>query len=163
MEFSRSGEDRLLIGLSGRWRIDGGIPKVEEVWKEMESGSPLRSVGFDYSGLTSWDSGLLAFIIKLKNLCEGAKIQFDYQGLPTGIQRLMALAVTVPKKKDAAGAKKKTSFLAQAGGEVLDFLKTAGDMLAFVAVFTINIVYLMHIFNRISNHYRRRNRLFGRG
>ena len=132
IDFAWPDKERLLVRIFGQWRIESGIPGVEKVKKEIESGPPIREVGFESTGLSGWDSGLLAFLVKLENLCEGAKIRFDGQGLPTGIQRLMALAAAVPTKSDAAQTQKKIPFLAHVGSEVLDFLKTAGDMLAFI-------------------------------
>ena len=132
MDFAWPDKERLLVRIFGQWRIESGIPGVEKVKKEIESGPPIREVGFESTGLSGWDSGLLAFLVKLENLCEGSKIRFDGQGLPTGIQRLMALAAAVPTKSDAAQTQKKIPFLAHVGSEVLDFLKTAGDMLAFI-------------------------------
>jgi phospholipid/cholesterol/gamma-HCH transport system permease protein len=139
--FARPGEGRFLVRLSGHWRIGGEFPPVEKVQEEIESGGrPVQVIGFETKGLTGWDSGLLNFLFKVKDLCTRLKVRFDGRGLPAGVQRLMALASAVPEKKDARRTAGETSFLAQVGGEVFDFLKTAGEMLAFIGEASVSFV-----------------------
>jgi len=149
--FARPGEGRFLVELSGNWRIGGEFPSVERVREEMESGAPVRIVGFETKGLTGWDSGLLNFLLKLKDLCTGIKIGFDDRGLPPGVRRLMALASAVPEKKDARRTAGQISFTAQVGGEVLNFIKTAGEMLAFIG--EASVAFVKFLFGRAR--YRR--------
>ena len=130
--FARPEEGRFLVRLSGHWKIGEDIPPVEKVRAEIESGPPIQMIGFDAKKLTGWDSGLLTFLLKVKNLCDQIKIRFDSKGLPAGVRRLLELATAVPEKKDARGAAAKESFLVHVGAEVIHFLQTAGDMLTFI-------------------------------
>ena len=56
-------------------------------------------MAFDAAGITAWDSGLVTFVLKL--LREVAKLGVDANrdGLPDGVQRLVALAEAVPERE----------------------------------------------------------------
>ena len=111
IDFLRPDEGRFLIRLSGQWRITGNIPPVEKVREQIDSGPSIRILSFDTKGLTAWDTGLLSFLIKIKDLCNRIKIHFDDSGLPAGVRRLMTLASAVPEKKDAQRKEERISFL----------------------------------------------------
>ena len=55
---SRPKADALVIRLSGDWRVGHDLPNADGVRKELESGSGLRTVSFDTSEITGWDSNL---------------------------------------------------------------------------------------------------------
>jgi len=68
------------------------LPSAAEVQAQCaalpgEGVSPLRPLTF-----TDWDSTLLPFLLKLKEICEQHQIAFDQTSLPQGAQRLLALA-----------------------------------------------------------------------
>jgi len=132
LEFSRPNEDTLLIGPSGSWRIGQALPSAREVEDQIGSGPGTRRVVFDTSGLTDWDSGLLTFVIKVRDLCSLKKIQMDSRGLPEGARRLLALASAVPEKKGARGEAVRESFLSHVGTEAIAFGRSAGEMLDFI-------------------------------
>jgi phospholipid/cholesterol/gamma-HCH transport system permease protein len=68
----------------------------------------------DAAQVTAWDTGLVAFVLKVVRLCESKNIALDRQTLPAGVQRLIGLATAVPEKKiDAAPAAH--SWLARVG------------------------------------------------
>jgi len=138
--FARLDQGRLLVRLSGRWQIGGDFPPPERIREEVESAPPIRVIGFDTKRLTGWDTGLLNFLFKLKDLCTEINARFDGSGLPPGARRLMALASAVPEKEDARRTVEKISFLAQVGGEVFAFLRTAGEMLAFIGEISLAFV-----------------------
>ncbi|MBW1801445.1 MAG: ABC transporter permease [Deltaproteobacteria bacterium] len=122
----------LIFRLKGGWKLGRDMPSMDVLQKKLESRPGLQRLFFDSKELTGWDSGLLTFLIKVKNLCAQINIRFDGQGLPEGVRRLLDLATAVPEKKDARKESLKESFLSQVGAETLDFLKTAGEMLSFI-------------------------------
>ena len=49
--------------------------------------------------MTAWDTGLVAFVLKVVQFCEGKAVAVDRDGLPNGVNRLIGLATAVPEKK----------------------------------------------------------------
>jgi phospholipid/cholesterol/gamma-HCH transport system permease protein len=132
VKLNQQGGHTLVFRLKGSWKIGRDMPSMDALQKKLESRPGLQSIAFDTSELSGWDSRLLTFLIKVKNLCDRIGIRFDSKGLPAGVLRLLELAAAVPEKKDARGTAARESFLAQVGEECIHFLRTAGDMLTFI-------------------------------
>jgi len=127
-----TGDAGFVVELSGNWLDMEGAKEAGRVGEEIEAHPSVRSVSFDTSQLTGWDSGLLTFLLKLKDACDSKDISLKSEGLPEGVRRLLKLALAVPEKKDTGKKAPKMSFLPQVGEEAINFLKTAGELLAFI-------------------------------
>jgi len=132
LSFSRPTDDTLLIRLRGSWRIGQDLPSADEVQKQFDSGAPTKRLAFDTKELTGWDSALLAFLIKLRDVCLQRKIHLDTDGLPQGVKRLLALASAVPEKKDTRAQAIREPLLSRVGGNTISFFRSAGEMIAFI-------------------------------
>jgi phospholipid/cholesterol/gamma-HCH transport system permease protein len=132
MSFLRPSEDTLLVRLSGECTIGSKAFTSDDLQKQIESDPKIQEVTFDVQNLTSWDSGLLSFLIKIMDLCSKSKIALEQKELPEGVQRLLALATAVPERKGARREAKRTPFLEQAGQSAIDFWQATIDMLAFI-------------------------------
>jgi hypothetical protein len=66
VSLSRGSESTLLIKLSGPWHLTRDVPSAAILRRELESAAMLEKVSFDTSGLTNWDSGLIAFLVQTK-------------------------------------------------------------------------------------------------
>jgi phospholipid/cholesterol/gamma-HCH transport system permease protein len=77
------------MALSGDWvaRTDG----VEEGVAQRVFGAGVSVLQFDTVKLGHWDSGLIAFLITLREAAHKDGVTFDEAGLPKPAQRLMAL------------------------------------------------------------------------
>ena len=139
LTFRASPEGSLVVGLTGAWKKDIPLPPAEGVEKEVVSGRATRVV-FDTGSIADWDSSLIAFLLRVKDICSENGIAFDVDGLPEGARRLLKLALAVPER---AGSKKELSkepILSRIGGkttqlvgslaEVMDFLGGAGVAVA---------------------------------
>ena len=139
LTFRTSPEGSLVVGLTGAWKKDIPLPPAEGVEKEVVSGRATRVV-FDTGSIADWDSSLIAFLLRVKDICSENGIAFDVDGLPEGARRLLKLALAVPER---AGSKKELSkepILSRIGGkttqlvgslaEVMDFLGGAGVAVA---------------------------------
>src|ERR1700751_807570 len=96
---TRAADTTLLIRLSGPWHLTRDVPSAAILRQELESSSALKTVSFDTSGLTHWDSGLIAFLVQTRAPCRARNIEQDRAGLPDGLRRLVELAEAVPEKK----------------------------------------------------------------
>ncbi len=94
----------LLIKLSGDWHISAGLLSESEVTSELASHPDIVQINFNVSQELKWDSGLIAFLLKLIKECGQKNIQVAREGLPKEAQKLLALALkehekTVPSSK----------------------------------------------------------------
>ena len=122
----------LVIHLTGDWRTGHDLPSADGVRKELESGSGLRTVSFDASGLSGWDSNLLTFMLKVKQWCAEKKIECKSEGLPEGAQRLLKLAAAVPERQGAKKASRREPFFSRVGQQTLQFVAATSEILAFL-------------------------------
>ena len=88
----------LCIRLNGAWLITTGIPKVNEVITQVTQLKDIQQLTFDTSGIEKWDSGLVAFLFQLIRESGHKHLQVSLQGLPPGIQKLLALALKINEK-----------------------------------------------------------------
>ena len=92
---SRAADSTLLIRLSGPWHLTRDVPSAAILRQELESASALKTVSFDTSALTHWDSGLIAFLVQTGAACRARGVEQDRAGLPDGLRRLIELAEAV--------------------------------------------------------------------
>jgi phospholipid/cholesterol/gamma-HCH transport system permease protein len=135
--FALEGPDRLVLQLSGEWRIRDGLPTLDGVAAALADTRDVRRLGFDTSGLAGWDSALVSFLVGLRSLASARGITVDPTGLPPGARRLVDLALAVPAKKGTGRMSGARSFLAAVGEHTLAFLKGAEEMLAFLGEATL--------------------------
>jgi len=133
----RSGSDSLLMVLSGSWQLERELPSADQVLRDMPSGEPVRSIAFNTEALAGWDSGLLTFLITLRNHCARSEIALETGGLPEGARRLLELASAVPERKGARRTFKHESFLAVIGRETTSFFQSLREMLEFIGETTV--------------------------
>ncbi len=122
----------LLLRIYGNWTINDKLPLMSTVQKEIEKVSAPEVITFDTSGLDKWDSGLLTFLIKLKESCLQKNISLQQEELPQGVQRLLHLASVVPERKKDDKITVKPSYLARVGNSVIIFWNSALEILSFV-------------------------------
>ncbi len=132
LSFNRSADDTLIVRVSGSWRMGQVLPSADEVKRELESGPAVECISFEAENLGPWNSGLLTFVIKVRDLCSLKKLRLDSGGLPEGARRLLALASAVPEKKGTRAAAVRETFLSGVGGATIRFVDSAGEMLDFI-------------------------------
>lgn len=132
LSFNRSSPDALTLCLAGSWTIGEGVPSAIAVLKELESQPQVKRIGFDTGELVAWDSGFLVFLGKLADLCQGRNIEIDKEGLPQGVQRLLALASAVPERKGTRREYARESFLARVGSAAIELWRSAPELLNFI-------------------------------
>jgi phospholipid/cholesterol/gamma-HCH transport system permease protein len=131
LDVTRPTADTLCVRLSGQWIIQAALPSPAEVQAQCDAAPRVRRLSFAAADLADWDSALLTFLLKLKELCDQRQIAFDQAGLPHGVQRLLALATAVPEheaRREATPA----SLLVWLGQNVLDMIKATGALLTFL-------------------------------
>ena len=121
----------LCIRLNGAWLITTGLPKVTEAIAQVTQAKDIRELTFDTSGMSEWDSGLVAFLFNLIRECEHKHIQVNFQGLPPGVQKLLTLALKIHEKVPADKAEDE-SFFTKVADKVLMRLDGMLSLLNFL-------------------------------
>jgi phospholipid/cholesterol/gamma-HCH transport system permease protein len=141
----------LKVILSGDWKLGGELPGAGTVQQRLESRPGVRNLVFDTRELTSWDTGLLTFLVNVGNICSRHNLSLNRDGLPPGARRLLELALAVPEKKDARQAEERVAFLSYLGNQTVYLFRSAGEMLAFIGDTVIAVQRLL----RGKAQYRR--------
>jgi phospholipid/cholesterol/gamma-HCH transport system permease protein len=124
--------ETLRVRLAGQWTLQAALPATAEVQSQLQAASHVRRVNFAASDLADWDSALLTFLLKLKEVCDQRQLEFDCAGLPHGVQRLLALATAVPEHEEARREMTPASFLVRLGQSALDIAAATGALLTFL-------------------------------
>ena len=143
VEYSQPAADCLLIRLAGVWTLKSGIPPVDEFSRRVAGHTGLRHLHFDGSGITEWDSSLLAFLRRLVAQAGRQGMVPELDGLPEGVHRLLDLAAAVPPKADASRREDKASVLAQVGNITFRYLHGAPEMVRFIGEVTLSFGRLL--------------------
>ena len=131
LSFDRAADGALVVRLAGAWQLSSTLPPVSTVERQLSDSAPRRIV-FDSTRLGAWDSGLLTFLMDLDAVCARRGTQMDRSGLPTGVQRLLALAAAVPERTGARQATVAPSWLARIGLAFTGARQPILDMLGFI-------------------------------
>lgn len=95
------------------------MPGLDVFRQALAEGSKTRALEFDTTGLTHWDSRLVALIGRCKTLCLESKLEFREAGLPAGVRGLLRLAGAVPEARDAHKQEAAPGFFEQVGTDTL--------------------------------------------
>jgi phospholipid/cholesterol/gamma-HCH transport system permease protein len=118
------------LGLAGDWRLVGGVPSIEAVVREIGRGTSRRLV-FDTRALADWDTTLVTFAYAVAGLAAERGIDLDSDGLPSGAQKLLALARAVPARP-LVRTPVDYAITARVGRVALRAAGTTGDALDFL-------------------------------
>ena len=132
VDFSLLNEEVLSVHLNGKWQMDQDVPSKEGMEDQLHQHPTVKQIVFDSASLNAWDSSLLIFLFDLTKVARKRKIQIEKDGLPAGVRQLMDLATAVPKKEDASQSVSREGFFARVGSDVVDFTKSAGDLITFI-------------------------------
>ena len=126
LSFEQRSDAALVVRLGGSWSLQSGLPSPVEIEQRVASAS---RISFDARELQGWDSSLLAFLIKVTELCRLRHIAMDRSGLPPGIRRMLDLAEAVPERKDALRQTKRLPLFERIGNTTLATGRGATAML----------------------------------
>jgi phospholipid/cholesterol/gamma-HCH transport system permease protein len=132
----------LMVRLSGEWKSGRQLPLGEEFRRQIESADTVSRITFDTQAVTGWDSGLITFLIDTIEIGSEMHIPVMQDGLPSGVQRILALASAVPERKGARREASKISFLDKAGDSAVAFGRSSLEMLAFIGEASVALMKL---------------------
>ncbi len=91
-EINSGGTDVCTMRIGGEWSIQFAIPSAQKLVEQIAAGAP-ATIAFETSELKRYDSSLVAFLLNLRQLCEGRKIALDLTAFPEGVKKLLELAL----------------------------------------------------------------------
>jgi len=97
LRFDSGGDASLL--LFGNWTRDEQPPNFSKLRGDLYGGA-VHQLNIDSSGLASWDSSLMAFLLQCYNYCSAEHIEFNALGLPEGAQKLLQVATAVKSHEE---------------------------------------------------------------
>ncbi len=134
-------DDTMIIRLTGEWKMTRELPPVDEVQKHLSPG--IRKITFDTKGLSTWDSGLMIFLIKVITLCAQSKIEIQRDGLPQGVQKLLFLASSEHQRKGVTRETAYKSFFVRIADVTFAAIDSSKEMLAFIGDTFIALISLL--------------------
>jgi len=129
--FNYPSANALQLKLTGDWRISAGLPEEKDFLSQLESNKSISEVSFNLTAVTKWDSGLVSFLLSIIRECEHKSIKVNRQGLPEGIDKLLALALKSSDKNIPQNIEH-LPFLDRVGNKVLYLLGQLNKILSFL-------------------------------
>ena len=127
-------DGEMVVRLSGRWTLgESSRLPLQKVQEAFAQGGPLPTgMRFDLSGVTSYDTALVAFLLKCYDYCMTSKTRFDFDSLPEGPRKLLRLATSVSVVEDVRGHEPAMGFFAQIGVRTENAIKEATEVFQFL-------------------------------
>ena len=132
----------LTVRLSGEWKLGRQLPRREDFRRQIESAGTVNRIVFDTQAVTGWDSGLITILMRIVEICSELRIPLQKDGLPEGVQTILALASAVPERAGVRREKAKTSFLDRIGDSAIVLWRSSLEMLAFIGEASIAFMRL---------------------
>jgi phospholipid/cholesterol/gamma-HCH transport system permease protein len=142
LEYARRPDGTLHVALGGEWRLARGIPPPRAVLAEIERRPRPQRVLLDTSVVTSWDSGLLTFLLAVVSRCTELGLTVDRQALPKGVEHLLRLATAVPARLRPRGPGP-DAFLARIGDAAIRWWDGSLATLAFIGEASLALLRLV--------------------
>ncbi|MEO1202387.1 MAG: ABC transporter permease [Pseudomonadota bacterium] len=127
-----SAEQSLAVTLAGDWLLESDLPGIDPVLDRLTGSAKPTVVRFDASGLTDWDTGLLANLVAIHRAAEAHGVTFDESGLPEGARKLLKLAFAVKEREGARRRRQRKGFLEKVGEKTLSAVDRAKELLTFI-------------------------------
>ena len=132
LEASLAADGTLLIRLAGTWLLDSGAPTFDAFEAVFPKDKGMTRALYDASRLGDWDSAALSFLVQTSQALRNRGIAEDRSGLPTGLQRLIALAQAVPERAGARSEATREPLLARVGAAGIMVWSGIAEYLSFI-------------------------------
>jgi len=130
------GTGRATYRLCGDW-TDSIDPQMNQIQTVPISSN--SSVNIIVDGVDSWNGGFVCFLFALRKQCFEVNADISMSGLPSGAERLLTIAESVPERDGAASEEQSTPIVEQIGAltiSVYEDLKSAVEFTGDVTLGT---------------------------
>ncbi len=142
VSFARDGSV-LHIFVEGRWKLGRPLPPEVEDLTQALANEGLTSVSCVLRALESWDTSLLALLVRIERIAATYKLPISYEGLPDGLRRLLDMAFAVPPSSGAKQGKDEGNLFSRLGADVLAVPDTLRDLAGFQGEFILSLGRLL--------------------
>lgn len=125
------------IQLLGDWVIENQLPDTAFVFEKLAD-NKTNAIEINTQHLGDWDSGLITFLVKLRNYTDQEKLKLNLSALPEGAQRLLNLAFAVAEREGARKQVKKENIFTRAGKGFISTLARSKSLLTFLGEITLS-------------------------
>lgn len=143
IDFVQTSTQLLTIMMSGHWCAADNLPSPEIFTEKIHSQPDLKKIAYNTTGISSWDSGLLAFILKLNQIGQINSLEVSLTGLSKNMQSLLTLATAVPERKSTKPLLRK-SFLESLGHNTKKRYHELEKITEFIGAITLSFFKLCH-------------------
>jgi len=143
LHLEKNGAGSLRMILTGEWKLANNLPSPRGLEETLSAGPEITLAEFDTRDLTGWDSGLLTFLLSVTDICSLKKVAVNRDGLPSGVNRLLALATAVPERSGARRGGARDPFLDRVGSSALALWRSMLDLLAFIGEASLSFLRLI--------------------
>lgn len=137
IDFLKPYKNALIVRLFGAWMTGNQLPAFNEFTNEFERDSSIKKISFDATGLNSWNSGFIAYLLKIVDYCKQKEIELNTDGLPEGAINLLKLASAVPERVESRKDLTYPTITTRLGDRVVKIWKSTIEILAFVGEIVI--------------------------
>ena len=95
--------DSLVVRLGGTWRLRDKVPELGAIESSLGAATWVKSVLFTTSGLESWDSSLVLFIVNVRACAARRGVSSRLERLPSGVGEWIEKIESVPAQQTKAG------------------------------------------------------------
>lgn len=99
LRLERASDDVLKVRLAGDWRQRPAVGGVQMTSHAINNDPAIKSVEFDTTELTGWDSRFVGFVTECVEFIRDRHIAVREAGLPEGVRRLLRLATAIPARE----------------------------------------------------------------
>ncbi len=138
----RLSDATLTVRLSGEWKLGRDLPQGGAFRRQMESAGTVGRITFDTQAMTGWDNGLIIFLLNIIETGLEMHIPVEKDGLPAGVQRILALASAVPARRGIVREAVRISFLERVSNSSIALWRSHLDMLAFIGEASVALMKL---------------------
>ncbi|MDD3814461.1 MAG: ABC transporter permease [Desulfocapsaceae bacterium] len=139
VEAEKKGTD-LHLSFKGQWTIHSVFPSFIEIKSFFTDKTD--SISFNTEELQAWDSRFLIILNDIKEFANLNNILFVAEELPSGAQRLLALASASPGKAPFKPEERDQSFLATVGDKTSYLIQDCSEFLLFTGTITLSYLRL---------------------
>lgn len=117
MDIQREAADLKLV-LCGDWLLRNERPEFKHLEAAMIAEPGVAMIAFDVSNLGEWDTALLIFVRRCRDLAQVHGLPCVLDGLPEGVRNMMRLSLAVPRQEPLSDTAAPDVFT-QVGDQVL--------------------------------------------
>jgi phospholipid/cholesterol/gamma-HCH transport system permease protein len=140
LELVHPSSNHCYIVLAGDWTLESTLPTEQTLQAALNAVSIAEKISFNTEGLQHWDTRLLIFLQKIIAAAKLASVDFNMDGLPSGVHDLLYLSQAVDERTDARRNNFQYPLLQRIGNRFLSILNSCQQAFAFVGEFVLSLL-----------------------